>query len=138
MLASAASRLRTFLWCRTTHTILLEKRPFRRDAETNTRDACATRSLYFLPASMRAIRQVAPPANNVFVTLPRLVIRRDCAARSDREKIVSFRKGVVVPGFRRAQSFSPNHAPSMFAARHRCSRRAPLQRPRGQSAADTQ
>ena len=43
--------------------------------------------------------QAAPPANNVSATLPRLAIRRDCADRSDREKIVSFRKGEVARDF---------------------------------------
>src|SRR5215211_2787723 len=88
----------------------LSKRLFRRDVETNTRDACATRNLS-LPAALKQRVVAPPPANNVSAILPRLAIRRDYGDQSDRGKIVSSRKEAVALGFRRVRRFLPNHAP---------------------------
>src|SRR5881396_3450151 len=80
-----------------------KKSPFWRDAQTNTRDACATRKAVW-PRFLVAFEQ-ARSANSVSAVLQRLAIHRDCAAQNGRGKTVSFHKEAGGRGLRHVQRF---------------------------------
>src|SRR5205823_11204061 len=51
----------------------------------------------------QALMAVVRRVSNASAVLPRWVVRRECAGQSDREKIVSFRKGAGDREFRRGR-----------------------------------
>ena len=65
--------------------------------------------------------QIALPADGAYAILRRLAIHLKRADRSDREKIASFHKEEDDRELPRVRQFSRGHAPSRFAALHRCS-----------------